>query len=801
MIKNYIKAAIRTLFRNRVYTLISVLGLALGLGMGMFSLAYLLRELSFEKFHENRDEIYRVEMRYQHADTVWSSARIMAPLGSEIAKEIPNVDQIAVFRHNRRVSLKIDQKKYQAGHLIFAEPEFFDVFTIPLKIGDPATALKDPKSVLITDTIARTYFPAQNPIGQTIIIGDETEFTITGILENIPSTTQLRCDFIASYSTLRAAGANVDSWTDSRLDLTYLLMDDEINRETVEAQITGIFARNVPGEISQRYTFTLRPFNDIYYDTYFTGNYGELNPGWEPDMIIFLVGIGLFILIQSIVNFVSLSTARGVDRMKEIGIRKTLGAGRGRLIVQFLGESLILTTVAMIVGQFFFEIFKRGYNAVAPTAFDKTYELANLYSGPDTILLLILMTIIVGVLAGFLPALYLSRFKPVSVLQDGTSGVPSKSRLRKIVVVFQFTLAIFFVTNTVGWYHQLDFITNYELGFDRTNMMVLRFSENDFSARDCAIAKNEILVRNDVLGAARSNRALGDRFWSRVLYTSPERKESDLKLAKSIKVDYDFFTFYGINIVEGRGFTREKPEDINHAIIINESMKTELGLSNPVGTWLYTDSASLEIIGVVDDFQGTAIDWSYRSTFIITLDPDTTRVLCAKLKPDNISGSVAAIKNTWDQVFPKHEFKYSFLDENIRANYTELDTLILLFAALSAISIFIACLGIFGLVSFTIDRRTKEIAIRKVLGASVSAIFRSFTKSYVILIIVANVIAFPFAYMMVTWTLEEYPFRASIGIDTYVLGGIAAILLALITSAYHVIIAARSNPTEALKHE
>ncbi|UCE25519.1 MAG: ABC transporter permease [Candidatus Zixiibacteriota bacterium] len=800
MITHYLKASARTLLKSRVYTLISVLALSLGLAMSMFSTAYLWRELSFEDCHENKDDIYRVEMQYHHADTAWASARVMAPLGNRIAAEIPGIEKIAVFRHHHRVSLTIDQKKYQASHLIFARPEFFDVFTMPLKAGDIAS-LANPNSVLITDTIAKTYFPGQDPIGRTIILGGQTEFTITGILQDIPSTTQLRCDFIASYSTLRTTGADLDSWVDSRLDLTYLLFSDGTSPRDIETQIAGIFARSVPENIAQRYTFSLKAFKDIYFDTYFSGNRGELLPGWEPDMIIFLVGIGLFILIQSIVNFVSLATARGVGRMKEIGIRKTLGASRGRLIIQFLGESLILTTLAMIVAQFFFEFIRIGYNSVSPVAYEKTYELADMYASIDTILALVLTIVVVAVLAGFFPALYLSRFKPISILSDGTSGVPSKSRLRKIVVVFQFTLAIFFITSTLGWYRQFDFITNYDLGFDRTDMLVLRFDQDGLTARECAIAKNEILTHNDVLGAARTNQFLGDRMFSTRLYADPERNEEDRLYAKQLAVDHDFLSFYGIELLEGRGFSPERPEEINHAVIINESMKKEMELANAVGNRLYTDSADLEIIGVVKDFYGCAMDWTYSSRFIITLKPDSTRILCVKLKPDNITGSIAAIENTWQQTFGDQPFKYSFLDDDIRARYFKLNTFVSLFGGLSVISIAIACLGIFGLVSFTVKRKTKEIAIRKVLGASVPTIYHKLTREFVILILLANLIAFPFALLIITASLEEFPFQASIGVDTYMLGGLFAILLALITSAYHVITAANANPTDALKYE
>lgn len=797
MLKHYLKIAVRNLIRHKSYSFINILGLAIGLGMGMVSLSYVVRELSWEDCHENHDRIYRVEMRYQHADTAWSSARVMAPLGDAITEEIPGVERVAVFRHESDVSLQVNHKNYRAGNLIFAKPEFFEVFTFPLKTGDPLTCLRDPKSVLVTDSIAKTYFPHQNPIGKTIGLIDQTEYTITGILENPPPLTQLHCDFVASYATLRTAGAHPDSWTDDGTDLTYLLLDEAADPELVESQVAVVFSKHVDQEVSRRHTFSLKPLKDIYFSTYYSGNRGEIWPGGEYDVMIIIICIGLFILLQAMVNLISLSTARAVDRMKEVGVRKTFGAARSRLVVQFLGESMTFSFAATIVGLFFYDIFRKAYTTVTP---DK-YELLNLYEQPSTFGLIALLAIVVGLLAGLYPAVYLSRFKPISTIRGGTTIGTSRSLMRKFLVAFQFTLAIFFISITLGLFNQLNFLTRYDLGFERNNMMILRFYGDDARAEDCALAKNQILARNDVLGAARSDGVLGGRFWSERYYTSMDHDEADYKAAKKYTVDYDFLSMYEIDLVQGRGFSPDRPEDVNHSILINESMMKELELSNPVGHTLYTDSAAWEIIGVIKDFQGAVMDECYRSTSVVTLNPDTCRILCVKLRPDNISGSVAAIKTTWERIFGDREFSYSFLDDDIRAHYSELDSVTGFFWALSLISIIIACLGIFGLVSYTVERKIRDIAIRKVLGASVTAIQWILTKELVIIIALANVIACPLAYLIISWFLEEFPVQAGFGIGTYITGGLLAILLALATSGYHVMKAARANPVETLRYE
>jgi len=796
MLSHFFKFASRVLLRRPLYTLISVLGLAIGLAMAMMSVSYVVREFRWEDCHEKRDRIYRVEMRYHYMDTTWSSARIMAPLGEVIAAEVPGVRRATAFRHLEDVTLYLNQRSYRAGKLIFAGPEFFDVFTFPLKTGDPATCLNDPKSVLITDSIAKQYFPNENPIGKTIGLIDKTEYIITGILENPPVLTQLHCDFIASYSTLTASGMAPDSWTQGDKDLTYLLLDDASNSKTIEANVNGIFSRHVSGDMASRFSFSLKPLKEIYFSTYFSGNRGELSPGGEYDVLIIVIGVGLFILLQSIVNFVSLATARAADRMREIGVRKTFGADRPMLMAQFLSESMLLTALATLLSLPLFDFLRSGYRKVTPDP----YELVNLYTEPATLSLIILLAVVVGILAGYYPALHLSRYRPIAALKGQSVAVRSRWTMRSTLLAFQFTLAIFFITVTLCHHNQLRFITNYDLEFERDNMLILQFPEEN-GQQNCALMKNEILARNDVLGVARSNRVMGTRFSSIVYYPTAERKEEEYLAAKNFVGDYDFLSQYGIRVIRGRGFSPERPEDVGRSLLINESLERELNVGNAVGYTLFTDSASWEIIGVVRDFQGTAIDWSYRSTATISLNPDACRVLSLKLKPDSISASIGSIRNTWNRLFPNRQFEYSFLDDSIRATYWKLDSVARFFGVLSVLSLLIASLGVFGLVSYTVERKTREIAIRKVLGASVVAVSRVLTREFIVVIAVANLVACPLAYIMNVYSLEEYPFRAAFDLRLYLAGGALTAVIAFVTSAFHVIRATKANPTDALRHE
>jgi len=799
IVKNYLKVTVRQLVRHPIYSLICVFGLAIGLAIGLMAMSFTVREMSWEDCHFNRDSIYRVEMQYRHADTAWSHARVMAPLGDALAAEIPGIDKAAVFRHNSDVSLKLDNKVYQAGNLIFARPEFFDVFTFSLK-GTDASILNRPNSVFLSDSIAAVYFAEEDPIGKTItlITQKETEFEleIVGIIENMPKLTQLHSDFIASYATLGVDVSDPESWREGGKDFTYLLMDPAADPDAVQSQIADVFSRHVPTDVASRYSFSLKPFNDIYYDTYYSGNWGEIWPGFEWDVLFIVLGVGLFILIQAMVNIISLSTARAADRMKEVGVRKTFGAARSQLVYQFLGESMILTFAALVLGLAFFEFFRSGYQTITPDV----YELPNLYTDPVTIGLTLLFTLVVAIMAGYYPALYLSRFKPISILQGDHTGGRSRAWFRKSLVVFQFTLAIFFMIQTAGNYNQLRFLTSYDLGFDRENMMVLRFDGDD-AAADCAVAKSAILAGGGVVSVASGNGALGGKYNSTLFYTDPERKESDLTYAKYYVVDYDFLPTYGIEIAQGRGFSAEHPEDINHGLLLSQSMVEKLELTDPIGYRLYGDTITYEVVGVVEDFHGTTLDWSYSSASVIALKPERCTVLSVKLPSDNVTASIASVRSSFEKAFPDRVFDYAFLEDEIRSRYYELDSIMIFFAVLSVISIIISCLGTFGLALYTVQRKTKDIAVRKVLGASVTSILKVLTKEFVYVIALANLIACPFAYMMLSWGFESYPFRTTLGPGTYLIGGFITILIALGTSAYHVAKATRANPIDALRYE
>ncbi len=809
MLKNYIKIAIRNLVKHKLYSLINVFGLAIGLASCLIVIGHISYELSFENFHENKDRIYRVNGHFAAEDAEVYSAQVMSPLGPALAEEIPEVERAAVFRLLGNLDLKMGEEGfvpeekfrshgYEHGeNVLCANPDFLEVFTFPLIRGDPKTALREPFSILITEGAAQEHFEGKNPVGQKIKLNDTLICQVTGVLKDVPENTQLHCDFIVSYSTLQRTGEVSEAWDSFDKDYVYLLLSEDADPKVVEQKIPAIFGRHITPEVASKFQFELQPLGDIYFNVYVSGRQGDLDPAGEASMIYTMGLVAIFILLLAIANFINLSTAKSADRTREVGVRKVFGAQRKHLIRQFLGESLLITFVSVCFGLMFYEIFKAWVKPLLPRE-----ALADFYTNPTMALLLVALILVVGILAGFYPALYLSRFRPIAVLQSKTGIRSRKSFLRKTLVVFQFTIAIGFVCTTAIVYKQTHYITTMELGFDRENILVLDF-EDERASGDCQLLKDEILRNTNVLAATATNGPPGRRTHSFYgFYKTPERSQKEMLVGRAYFVDHDFLSTFGLEIVQGRGFSEDMASDVNRAMILNQSAVEHLETDDLVGHNLYGGGDKVyEIVGVVKDFHGTTLDYSYRPVSIIMLRPKEWRSLSIKLPPENIPASISSIRNVWEATFPGEVFDYSFLEDDIRNSYAEYKSSGTLQLVLSVITLTIACLGIFGLVSYTAVRRTKEIGIRKVLGATVASIVAMLSKEFVVLIGLSNLIAWPLAYILMRSFLQEFPFQVKIGLDTFLLTGLVAMCLAVLSASFQAVKAALTNPVETLRYE
>jgi putative ABC transport system permease protein len=796
------------LARHKMYSLINIFGLAVGLALCLIVIGHISYELSFEDFHENKDRIFRVNLKYRAEDTETYSSLIMSPLGPALKEGLPEAEKIATFRVIGNVDLSIGEDSFKSryeggqagyeydGNVFCAGPEYLKIFTLPLVAGNPETALKEPFTMLITEPAAQKYYKGINPVGQIVNINDKLTCRITGVLKEIPPNTQLQCEFIVSYSSLQHIDEDLASWEKYNHDFTYVILNENAEIATIESKIKDIFERNVGKETADKFEFELQPLKDIYFSYYGSGRMGDISPHGEASMMIEMGVVAGFVLLLAIANFINLSTARSSDRTREVGVRKVFGAHKAELIKQFIGESIIITFISIVIGLIAYEIFKIIIQDSLPRQM-----LADFYNNIIMVIIVAALTIVVGVLAGYYPALYLSRFRPIAVLQGKTGFRSSRSLLRKGLVVFQFTIAIGFICSTAILFRQTNFIMNMEPGFDKENMLVINLIGKK-AAENASILKSEIQKNNQVLSITATNAPPGAQaYTSYVYYKDQSFEDSSRVVFKKFCVDKSFVSTFGLEVIRGQSFSEFGSVDGINAVMVTEAVVNELKITEPIGHKLYRKDGLVEIIGVLKDFHGTPLNYSYRSQIILSPEPEELTTLVVKLPPEDISASVTAIKDTWNSTFPGKTFDYTFLDDLIESNYNEDKGSVTMFTVISALAILIACLGIFGLVSFTAEKKTKEIGIRKVLGASVPNIIKMLSREFVILIALSNLIAWPLAYLMMQSFLEWFPFRVTIGPGTFILTGIAALALALLTSSFQAFKAAAANPVEALRHE
>ena len=809
MLKNYLKVAFRNIAKHRLYTIINIFGLAVSLGLCLVAVGHVCYELTFEDVHENKDRIYRVNLTYTSADTSSYTSLVMSPLGYVLRDEIPEVEYAAVFRVLGNIDIKVGAESYVSdkdqttrqgylheGNVFCANPDFLKVFALPLVQGNPETVLSEPYSILITEKAAHEFFPDQNPMGQIVKLNDKLTCTVTGVLKNIPENTQVFCDFIVSYASLQSTGEDTESWNQYGNDYAYLLLRKDANKADVESKIPGVVKKYLSEERAPKFAFELQPLKDIYFSTYGSGRWGDLGPHGELSMIIEMsVTLG-FVLLLAIANFINLSTARSAERMKEVGMRKVMGAKRWNLIKQFLGESILITFISVLVGLVFYEFFK----IYAGGLFGRE-ALVDFYNSPLMILSLFCLILVVGILAGFYPALYLSRFRPISILQSRTGIKSSKSNLRRVLVVFQFTIAVLLICGTVILYNQVSYMSALNMGFEKENVLLLKFWGDD-TVDNCQLVKNELENNGHVVAMTAVNAAPGyPSNTSYGFYPTEDRRREDMVTARAYFTDYDFLSTFGLEIIQGRAFSENIEGETNHSMIINESMAEYLQLDNPIGYRFYRKEGFYEVVGVVKDFYGALQDYSKSNRAVIILDPGKLRTLAVKLPSEDISGSVTAIGQVWKAALPGVYFDYTFLEDEVDKGFDGLRGETTMFLVLSLLAISMGCLGIFGLVAYTAEQKTKEIGIRKVMGASVASIIKMLSREFIVLILISNIIAWPLAYKLTDDILQYFVERANVGIGTFVLTGFFAMILALIAAGYQAVKAARTDPVETLRYE
>ena len=785
MIKNYLKVALRNITRHRLYSFINISGLAVGMACCILILLWVQDELSFDRFHDNSSEIYRVIQDINFVDHSTSWAITQGPLGPALEAEFPEItDSVRYSRQSLRLAYK---DKVFDEVVAMGDGSIFSVFTFPLLRGDPETALSDPHSLVLTEQLARKYFGSEDPIGRVIKADNQYDFKVTGILKEVPRNSHLQFEALIPFVFGRELNYSVDRWNNSRFN-TYVRIQKGISAQEVIAKISR-FLDDKP-TIEKDAALNLQPLTRIHL-------YSQYDFDWPRGDITYVRIFSLvafFILLIACINFMNLTTARSSNRAREVGMRKVAGACRYHLVGQFFGESLFLAFLAFVLALGLVLLLLPVFNNLA--AKEMTFKLLT-----DGWMWLGLLAIALGagLMSGSYPAAFLSAFQPARVLKGTLQSGAKSSAFRKVLVVFQFSLTILLIICTLVVYTQLDFMRHKKLGYDKE--FLLYFGMRGQMREKYDAVKQELLQNPGVLAVgAGSNVPTYGYSFSNSLWSWDGKEPGEELLLRATGADADFLETLGMEILDGRNFSKDFSTEEGNALIVNEAAVTALRMADPVGQRLSQPNSPGTIVGVVKNYHFRSLRQKI-DPLILIYSPQGSSIMFARLKGKNMPQTIAHIESVWNKFAPGFDFRYRFLDEALDDLYRAEQRTGTLFRYFSVLAILISCLGLFGLASYLAEQRTKEIGIRKVLGASLANLVLLLSKDFTKWVLVANLVAWPIAYFAMHLWLQSYAYRIDLHWWAFGAAGFSALAIALITVSYQSIKAAVANPVDSLKYE
>jgi putative ABC transport system permease protein len=789
MLFNHIKVAWRHLTKHKIYSAITMSGLVLGLGVFILFAVLLYSQFNFDSFHKNADRIYSiVQIVSRGVERDHHSAITPAPLKDALLAEFPEIEKAARFFPPGRMVIRHEDKIFYENRIRFVDADFLSIFTFELIRGEAETVLSKPYSIVLTEASAIKYFGNEDPIGKSLTINNDFDVVVTGIIEDIPENSSIRFDFLVSMETAGALNIRMDDWSVNN-QATFLLLSDGSSQAKLDAKLSSLIKRYYSDSPESPKRFYLHPLSD------FNLNSTEIDCYWSTaqmsNIAIWIVAV--LILIIACINFMNLSTARYAIRANEVGMRKVIGAKRMQLIQQFLGESILMALISLPVAILFSELARPGLIAIMGGGI----FIAPIWNFPRVLILTLGVTILTGFFAGTYPAFYVSAFQAVQVFKGRLIKGKKGSRFRKILVVSQFTFSIILILMTIITIKQTNHNLNVDLGFDRTGIIAANISHEAKDKLD--VLKKELVRHSDIVSVSAA--AALPIEWDTEQQVVPEGVDEDDALnMNTYGVDYGFIEMLGIKIRQGRSFSQDF-EDVN-SLIINKTAVEQLQWENPIGKQLVIGGKKGMVIGVTEDYHFKSIYLSKIAPAVLYLDPDDINFVYVKLSsPDKISSVVEHMKEQWDILVPNFPLEYETL-ENAFQDMNSGDKTAELTGALGLMAIFLSCLGLFGLSSYAVERRIKEIGIRKVLGASVSGIVRMLIKDFMKLVVIANIIAVPIAYFFMNrLTHFVYSYPISIGAGVFIICAALSLLVAFITVSSQTIKSALLNPAESLRYE
>jgi putative ABC transport system permease protein len=805
MIKNYFKIAWRNITRQKGYSGINIIGLALGIAACLLILQYVSFELSYENFQTNKDRIYRVQQdRYDNGklSTQWAAGAFAA--GNSFKDAIPEIEDYVKLIQNGQVIAEVNNQPVKIEKVFFATGSFFRMFSYPLISGDGNKALTEPFTAAISETTARILYGTTNATGKRLSLNRNSDYTITAVFKDAPANTQLKPDILLSYATyLKFAGPDNNPEVAWQWDgcLTYLLLRKGVDPAIVEKKFIPIVEKFTAADMKRfnaAVTYKLQPLKDIHLYSHYMM---EPQANGDGKTVYLLLGIAFFIAVIAWVNYINLATARAVSRAKEVGIRKTVGSQRSQLIFQFLSESAVLNGLALILAVLIVIVAIPGFNRLSGQ------HLSFSLFAKSNFWLSLMALFITGVFfSGLYPAFVLSGFKPIEVLKGRMIATTKGSLLRKGLVVFQFAASLFLLIGTLTVYRQIQYMRKQSLGIDVDQTLVVSAPTvvtDSTYVQDMSAFKEALNQQASVKGVTISTSIPGEAVkWNAGAIKLVGTDESTQKQYRIIGMDYDYMKLYGIKLVAGRGFSKDFGTD-DHAVVFNMKGFEQLGLNKPadaLGKKIDFWGQQYTIVGVTENFH----QQSLRETFeplIFRLIPGIRGYLSVKTPASRAGQTIAQVKTSWDKFFPGNTFEYFFLDDHFNDQYKADQRFGQVFGLFTSLAILVACLGLFGLASFTTLQRTKEIGIRKVLGASVTGILKLLYREFALLLLIAFVVAAPLAWFTVTNWLQGYAFRINVHWSYFVLPFAVIIVIALLTVSFQSIKAAIANPVKSLRTE
>lgn len=812
MHQKYIKIAYRNLTQSKVYSAITIFGLALGLAVSLLSILYVMDELRYDRFNQKSDRIYRINGDITYSQKEAKVAVAPTPMGQTLKRDFPEIEETTRLGKYGSHLVKGSKSAIREQRVLYADSTVFDVFTLPVIAGNPKKALAEPNSVVITQRMAKKYFGASNALDRTLIFDTDQVRRVTAVIADIPAQSHFQADFLLPLH--ETAEAKVNKWGNHVFN-TYLLLRPGTDPQSVEAKFERVLQTYMDPALRRffqtslaetrkagnNFSYSLMPLLDIHLHS---DREGELLPNNSIEYIYLFLGIAFFILLIAVFNFINLSTARSAKRAREVGVRKVMGSTRADLIGQFLAESLLFTALASVVGIGLVYLLLPDFNSLSAKSLSigqvaDTLSIGYFVSG----------IVLVGVLAGLYPAFLLSSFQPIEVLKSKSWLAPGRYNLRGFLVVFQFSLSVLLIIGTLLIHQQLHYIQTKKIGFTKDQVVVVKTSETTES--DILTFKQEVLRNSAVkMGSVSGFLPVASNRWNDMWYPAGTTDQKQSVNMQEWKVDPDYIPTLELRLVQGRNFERARIAD-STGVVINESAAKRLGYAQPIGKTIHKSGGEqLTIIGVVQDFHYESLRATIEPVALVingkmlgssSVEKMSLEAVSFRLNMADIVSTLQSMETIWKKTAPGRPFEYTFLSDEFDALYRTEQRIGQLFTCFATVAVLIACLGLFGLSVFAAEQRTKEIGVRKVMGASVAGITTLLARDFLKPVLVSILIASPIAWYAMDRWLQGFAYRTDIEWWVFALAGFLAVAIALATVGFQSVKAALANPVKSLRNE